>query len=234
AETIDISAAIGLGVTALVLGFLIVAGFIFFWRKLPGAPKSRRRRDKAAVDARASTIVHSVVFGVVIACMTTWTSVALTAGGVVGLEFLRNIVNLLVFISWWTLVGSVFFLLAFLHDRSHREADGTYTGRRFANLYAHLIWLVFTLVFWVLGACLSAASVAQMNSSNGGCQLHCSQLIAIPIFAFIELIAIAVALSIVIISYWNARRRSQSAKRLGRSQSQSKAKRPTPRVKTSA
>jgi hypothetical protein len=121
-------------------------------------------------------------------------------GGAVGLDSVRSLLNFLVsviwprdagvatnvsvrFTSWWTVLGSVFFLLAFVYDRSNRERDGTFTAKRFGQLHTHLIWLVLTWCLWVLGASLFAASVAQI----GECQLHCTQLRIIPAFAFIEL-----------------------------------------------
>lgn len=121
-------------------------------------------------------------------------------GGAVGLDSLRNLLNFLVsviklrsarvvtdrsisFTSWWTFVGSAFFLLAFLYDRSNRDPDGTFTAKRFGTLHSHLLWLILTWCLWVLGASLFAASVAQI----GECQLHCTQLRIIAAFAFIEL-----------------------------------------------
>lgn len=87
------------------------------------------------------------------------------------------------FTSWWTFVGSAFFLLAFLYDRSNRDQNGTFTAKRFGTLHGHLFWLLLTLCLWLLGASLFAASVAQV----GECQLHCTQLRVISAFAFIEL-----------------------------------------------
>jgi len=118
----------------------------------------------------------------------------------VGLDSLRTLLNFLVsvikhraarvvtdvsfsFTSWWTFVGSAFFLLAFLYDRSNRDPDGTFTAKRFGTLHGHLLWLILTWCLWVLGASLFAASVAQI----GECQLHCTQLRVISAFAFIEL-----------------------------------------------
>ena len=120
-------------------------------------------------------------------------------GGAVGLDSLRHLLDFLVsvpfyftvpeaesrfsFTSWWTFVGSTFFLLAFLYDRSNRDQDGTFTAKRFGTLHSHLLWLLLTWCLWLLGASLFAASVAQMSE----CDLHCTQLRVIPAFAFIEL-----------------------------------------------
>ncbi|KAG8812642.1 hypothetical protein FRC19_003010, partial [Serendipita sp. 401] len=159
-----------------------------------------------------------IILSIVNACITTWVSVALKISGVLGLDSLRRFLYFLVFTSWWTLVGSVYFLLAFLYDRSIRDENGTFTSTRFGSLNAHLVWLLVTCPLWLLGASLSAAGVAH------NCPVHCSQLRAVPVFAFLELMAMCLILVVAVYSYWNIRRRSKPVKRLGRSPSQSAGK----------
>lgn len=223
AQSIDVSAAIGLSSMAIFLAMVVVASFIYMWRKASMA----RTEKTLGAGSRASTMAHSTIFNLVIfmsiilACTTTWTAVALRAGGVIGISFLQNLLDFLVFTSWWTFLGASFFLLAFLYDRCNREDDGTFTATRLGTPYAHLTWLIFTWILWILGASLFAAAIAQ----QGPCQLHCTQQRVIPVFAFIELILVSMALVVVLYSYWSARKRSRAPKRLKRASSQSKGKR---------
>lgn len=216
---LEATAGVALGALAVALAFFIISAFIYLWRRVP----SKSDKAKAPSSSRASTILHSVLFTSVVvislinSCTTTWTSVGLTVGGALGVDSLRHLLNYLVFTSWWTFVGSAFFLLAFLYDRSNRDQDGTFTAKRFGTLHGHLLWLLLTWCLWLLGASLFAASIAQMTE----CQLHCTQLRVISAFAFIELIAISMILVVVVLSYWSSYRRSRPPKRLSRPQSQS-------------
>ncbi|KNZ72997.1 hypothetical protein J132_01510 [Termitomyces sp. J132] len=112
---------------------------------------------------------------------------------------MRDRVRYTLFASLWTIVGSIFFILLFLHSA---------TGSVMTSVAAHLIFLVLTWIIWVAAAASVTAMIGGgLNCSTQNTFVYCGQLNALEAFSWIIWILVTFALIVVIIRGIAAARR---------------------------
>lgn len=101
----------------------------------------------------------------------------------------RDRLKFAVFVSWWTVVFSIAYLVFFQLG----------SGGVISSVASHGIWLFVTWVFWLA----VAASITSMLGGGKRCShsdlLYCNQNVAAQAFAWIEWITVTVAFIVVII-----------------------------------
>ncbi|GLB41881.1 hypothetical protein LshimejAT787_1004810 [Lyophyllum shimeji] len=111
----------------------------------------------------------------------------------------RDKVRYTLFCATWTIAGSGFFLILFLHSA---------TGSVLTSILAHLIYLSLTWIFWVAAAiAITTMLGGGLNCSNQDNFVYCGQLNALEAFAWIIWIIVTLTLIFVCIRGISAARR---------------------------
>ncbi|KAF8221795.1 hypothetical protein L208DRAFT_1462280 [Tricholoma matsutake] len=111
----------------------------------------------------------------------------------------RDRVRYTLFASTWTVVGSIFYLILFLHSPD---------GSILTSVASHLVFLSLTWIIWTA----AAISITTMLSGGLNCStqktfVYCGQLNALEGFAWMIWIIVTVVLIIVLIRGISAARR---------------------------
>jgi len=111
----------------------------------------------------------------------------------------RDRVRYTLFASTWTVVGSLFFLILFLHSA---------TGSILTSVASHLIFLVLTWIIWTAAAVsITAMLGGGLNCPTQRSFVYCGQLNALEGFAWIIWIIVTLMLIVCIIRGVSASRR---------------------------
>jgi len=111
----------------------------------------------------------------------------------------RDRVRYTLFASAWTVVGSIFFLVLFLHSA---------TGSIMTSIASHLVFLVLTWIIWLA----AAVSITAMLSGGLDCPtqdkfVYCGQLNTLEAFAWMIFIIVTFMLGVTVIRGVTASRR---------------------------
>ncbi|GLB43696.1 hypothetical protein LshimejAT787_1402080 [Lyophyllum shimeji] len=148
---------------------------------------------------------HPVIFGTLIACSIIELAISawLTARFHLRHDYTnvaeRDKVRYTLFCTAWTIAGSGFFLILFLHSAA---------GSVLTSVLAHLIYLSLTWIFWVAAAiAITTMLGGGLNCSKQDTFVYCTQLNALEAFAWIIWIIVTFTLIFVCIRGISAARR---------------------------
>jgi len=111
----------------------------------------------------------------------------------------RDKVRYTLFCSTWTIVGSCFFFILFLHSA---------TGSVLTSVLAHLIYLSLTWIFWVAAAiAITTMLGGGLNCSKQHGFVYCQQLNALEAFSWMIWIIVTLTLIFVCIRGISSARR---------------------------
>ncbi|KEP53423.1 membrane-associating domain protein [Rhizoctonia solani 123E] len=116
----------------------------------------------------------------------------------------RDRTYLLLFTSWWTVLGSAILLALFMRS----------SASKLASVLVHLVFLGITWVFWTAGAASITASMGGgINCSRVAQQVvYCNQLNALMGFSWVNWVLATFAIFVVIICAVRSARRGDGTR----------------------
>jgi len=116
----------------------------------------------------------------------------------------RDRVRYTLFASIWTVVGSIFYLIIFLHSPN---------GSILTSVASHLVFLTLTWIIWTAAAVsITTMLGGGLNCSSQTSFVYCGQLNALEGFAWLIWITVTVILIIVIIRSISVTRRGDGVR----------------------
>lgn len=146
---------------------------------------------------------HPVLFGILAffalieGCITSWLVSRYNAHDTYPNDSYRDRLKFLVFVSWWTFVFTIGYVVAFM----------TASSSFIASIASHLAWLTLTWIFWLAGVAAYTAALGGGQRCSISTLTYCSQLVAAEAFGWIELITLTVAFVAILFIGGSALRR---------------------------